>query len=168
MERPVVELAWSEILLAGQAGIMRRVQSLKLGWTEISVSENPWGNEVMGAIAELAVAKYYNVYWASAVGHPGEPDIGPYQVRSKAAPHHRLIVHKKALDTDVYISALVEPPRVTLCGWLMGYEAKDPRWWRDMPPPKASAFFVPDSSLHPMADLPNPSACARIGDVHHP
>ncbi len=157
-EGPEVRLTWAELNLAGQVGIMRRVIGLKCGWQEVSVSESYWGNEVLGAIGEMGVAKYYNVYWANTVGNPGEPDIGPYQVRSKHMMHHCLIVHEKAKDEDVYISVCVQPPRVVLCGWITAAEAKQEHWWREQPPPKASAYFVPNEALHPMDELPNPFA----------
>lgn len=149
-----IKLEWSELILAANAGMMRRVFALRNGKPGVygAKDEGAWDNDINGAIAELACAKWANVYWSGTVGLTTSRDVGGWQVRSKVVEGHRLVVRPTDKDDEVFISALVQVPNVVLCGWLYGHEAKSEVWLQDYPP-RPPMYFVEDRYLRGMSEL---------------
>jgi len=146
-----ISLTWPEIMLGVDAGVMRRVYALKSNKRGVygASDESAWDNDINGAIAELACAKWANVFWSGHVGITTAPDVGPWQVRSKIVRGHRLVVRPTDEDNAVFVSALVQIPSVFLCGWLFGHEAKKEQWLKTYPP-KPPMYFIEDQHLKSM------------------
>jgi hypothetical protein len=149
-----IRLEWAEIMLAVSAGTMRRIFALKNGKCGVygASDEAAWDNDINGAIAELACAKWANVFWNGTVGITTLPDVGKWQIRSKVIDGHRLVVRPTDADRQIFISALVQLPIVSLCGWLFGADAKNAHWLKEYPP-KPPMYFVEDQYLQPMETL---------------
>jgi len=147
-------LQWSEIMLGVNAGVMRRIYALKANKQGVygASNESAWDNDINGAVAELACAKWANTFWNGTVGITTASDVGPWQVRSKVVDGHRLVVRPTDDEGAVFISALVLIPRVILCGWLLGREAKQDRWLYTYPP-KPPMYFIEDKHLNDMSSL---------------
>lgn len=150
-----IRLTWSEVLLAINAGVMRRCYAIKSGKLSAygARMESAWDNDINGAIAEFGCAKWANVFWNGTVGVTTASDVGRWQVRSKVVIGHRLVVRPDDNDDEIFISVLVQIPIVTLCGWLSGREAKQPRWLQTYDP-KPPMYFIEDEFLRPMEELP--------------
>ncbi len=150
----VVTLTWPEIMLAINAGIMRRVHAIRSGKAGVygARKASAWDNDINGAIAEMGCAKWANVFWSGTVGMTTLPDVGEWQVRSKLVAGDRMVVRPDDPDDSIFISVLVDPPDVTLCGWMAGIYAKQEKWLREYPP-KPPMYFVDESSLRPMENL---------------
>ena len=148
----IVALSWPEVLLAANAGIMRRVSALRRGRADLypDASRPMWDRDINGALAEVAVAKWMGVFWSGTVGRVDLPDVGNLQVRSKTQDGDRLVVRPDDDDADIFVSVLVQPPQYRLCGWLYGREAKREEWVVSH-----GCYFVRDEFLHPMASLPD-------------
>lgn len=153
-----VELTWPEILLATNAGVMRRVNAVRNRRQEPygSRPEAAWNDDINGAIAELALAKHLNVFWAGTVGRIDLPDVGRLQVRSKTQDGDRLVVIASDDDTSIFVSVLVGLPVCRIDGWMMAKEAKRKEWLlpREGLPDR---YFVPNSSLRSPRELPCPT-----------
>lgn len=149
-----IELTWPELWFALSAGLMRRLNGVRNGRAEPygARPKAAWDADINGAIAELALAKHFNLFWSGTVGRVDLPDVGLLQVRSKIEMQHRLVVRREDGDDEVFVSVLVDVPVCTLCGWMRGHDAKREEWL--LPDPdKPDRFFVPNAKLLPMAEL---------------
>lgn len=153
-----VTLSWSEMIVAGNAGVLRHVNALRRSLTSLDAHHfDSQEGHVSGAIAEWAVSKWLGVNWDPAVGitHASQVggDAGRVEVRSTPLPHGKLICHDYSFDDRPYLLVLSHrAPVFMLVGWLMGREAKAQRYWNPHAP--RPAFFVPQGDLEPAASLP--------------
>jgi hypothetical protein len=154
-ERVQIRLLWSEVMLAVQAGVMRRLSALKAGQSGVygASSVGAWDHDINGAIAELACAKWANVYWNGTVGLIGAPDVGRWQIRSKVSSDHRLVVRPTDANDEIFVLVLLQLPNVQLCGWLYGADAKQQGWLKEYPP-RPAMYFVEEAFLQPMKTIP--------------
>jgi hypothetical protein len=152
-----ITLTWAEMLVAANVGIMRNVQSLRLGRKRIG-ADDTWTANIEGAAGEMAVAKMLGLYWAGAIGDIEADDVGPYQVKTNTSRKwDDLILRKWNRPDRIYISVLSFVPRFIIAGWIFGEEGMQEEFYREGAP-GMPAFFVPRSLLHPMSDLPSSSA----------
>jgi hypothetical protein len=120
-----------------------------------------WDHDINGAIAEVALAKHQNIFWAGTVGRIDLPDVGPLQVRSKVEPDHRLVVLPTDHNDRVFVSVFVGLPKCGLCGWMLGGDAKRTEWLQP-DPNKPDRYFVPNERLEPIDTL---QATARASEL---
>lgn len=153
-----VTLSWSEMIVAGNAGVLRQVNALRRKLTSLDAHHfDSQEGHVSGAIAEWAVCKWLGINWDPAVGvtHASQVagDAGRIEVRSTCLAHGKLICHDYSFDDRPYLLVLSHrAPEFLLAGWLMGREAKSPCYWNPNAP--RPAFFVPQADLEPAASLP--------------
>jgi hypothetical protein len=147
-----VELSWTEIRLGGLTGVDRRVRAIGLDRRRRFAQPVNWNDDIVGALAEIAVAKALDRYPSRGCQPDWAGDIGDYQVRATELPNGCLIVHEDDRDTACFILVVGTPPVLTIPGWILGADAKRPEWWRtDV---RCPAFFVPQHALHPITELP--------------
>lgn len=149
----MITLTWPELVLAANAGVMRRISAVKAGrFARYGATDaGAWDHDVNGALAEMAVAKWAGVFWSGTVGQVDAADVGRLQVRSKVDPGHRLVIRPTDIDDEVFISVLVSIPQCKLCGWLTAREAKRDEWLVSVNRPPM--YFVTDQFLRPMEAL---------------
>lgn len=119
----VVSLDEYELAHAAMAGCQRRIASLKRNRPQAYNADerkNFWQIDIVGMIAEYAVAKAFDKHWQPATNQrladlPG--DVGRYQVRSTEHLGGHLFLHPQDKDA-VYILAIVRDNRVLLAGWI--------------------------------------------------
>ena len=149
-----VTLTWQEVILAGTVGVRRRVEGLRRGLpAPYGEPGDAWAVDVVGALAECAVAKFLDRFWAAAVAVQGreEGDAGPVQVRATTRRQGCLILHERDRADAEFVLAIVDGATVTLAGWMRGGDGKRPEFW-DATKPRP-AFFVPQDKLRVMRDL---------------
>lgn len=149
-----VTLTAEEMHMGALIGASRRIESMLNGRTSGAHTHdelNAWDIDIEGACAEIAVAKCIGRYWSGSVGSFKEPDIGQdVQVRWTHLVTGRLIVRDDDPDEHRYVLVVGTAPRYRVVGWMRGSEAKNPLFAKD-PNGRPSAFFVPQSCLHPIA-----------------
>lgn len=104
------------------------------------------------ALAEMAVAKHYNLYWSGlGKGTEGRGDVGgKWEVRSITQAHHGLIV-RESDPARPHLLVLVEEPRCSLIGWLWPEQARILRYYKaDSPQGETPFWLVPQADLIPL------------------
>jgi len=139
-----------ELQVAAFIGCRRRVETLKSSLKDAHGFDGggAWDIDVMGAAAEMALAKMLNIYWCGDVNTFKLPDVGALQVRSTSLGHGSLIVRENDADDDVFVLMLFERPSTfRFGGWMTGEEAAQ-RKYRRAPNGRPPAYFVPQADLH--------------------
>jgi hypothetical protein len=151
-----ITLNRQELRAAAQAGIERRLNAIAKNRPQYygaDTRKNEWQIDIIGSIAEYAVAKHLNVYWEPATNIdnldslPG--DVAHYQVRSTCWPTGQLIIHQRDRDHAPFILAIVTNNQIRLAGWLYGHEGKTLGEQRDH-----GDHWIPQNQLHPINTLP--------------
>lgn len=107
-----------EIQYATSVGNSRHEESIASGRTSKLGDTDTRQSHVMGAIGELAAAKYLGVRWRASVGtFKTVPDVGRYEVKAVSGAHHRLLMNANE-KTDPYILAHVKGHECDLLGWI--------------------------------------------------
>jgi len=151
-------LSYAEMQLASLIHSQRRIATLKdkvphvHGATQTVATE---AQDLIGARAEMAVAKIFDYWWD---GDPGDVDAidvgGVIEVRATEHPRGRLRLHHRDKDHLPYVHCIVRDYRhVHLMGWLYAGEGKRPDYWEDPTGGSRPAFFVPNNALRPIGDL---------------
>lgn len=147
----VVELSRDEMMWAAQGGCLRYIDAQLKRRQENFSHWDPWGRDILGCLAECAVAKYKNAYWTPCHDRPhGVADLGTdKQVRSSPNPRSPLTIYKTDKSDHSFLLVITQPPKFTLVGWMHGKDAKQPQYWKDTNV-NAPAFFVPQADLRPL------------------
>lgn len=151
-----ITLTWAELLLAADVGVMRNVQSMKLGRTPLFRAEDSWTSNIEGAAGEMAVAKARDRFWSGAIGNITADDVGPYQVKTNATRKwdDLMLPERQAKPDKIYISVLSFAPRFIITGWIKGSDAMQKQFRRAGPPFASPLFLVPRLVLNDMSTLP--------------
>jgi hypothetical protein len=148
MTCPVISLSPSEILQASMMGVMRQVQNLKARRNDAygAQTQNGWQMHVEGALGEMALAKYLDVY-LGGTGTLRAADVGDCDVRTTSGPNNRLILHPNDPDDRVFWLLTGQNGKYTVRGNILGAEGKKQQFWKD-PAGGRPAYFVPQSELN--------------------
>jgi hypothetical protein len=112
---------------------------------------------ILGAIGELAVAKYLSVkenVFSDKVPNRNSEDL-PGNIDVKTTDKHagRLIVQHDADPEKIFVLVTVTDNRTAwIQGWSYGHEAMRGRYW-DSPVRGRPAFFVPQKNLREVSQL---------------
>lgn len=155
----IVELKPREIYVAHTVAAYREAQSReggfqdRHGYSGCSVYDG-----IVGAIGELALAKYLDVFWSGGeIGH-SLPDVGDVDVRSTTKRNTGLIVRQNNLDDRPIALAVVDPStldRVWLAGWCLGWEAKLDCYRTNFGNGRLECWSVPIEKLINIKELKN-------------
>ena len=154
-----VNLTPSEILIAASWGCFRNVQSWKQAEDRYGAEteRDGWQINIMGCIAEMAMAKHTDKYYNAAIGDYNAADVGTiYQIRSSsiAFKHNACLrLHEHDNPDHPYILALVGMSQVLFVGWLWGHQGQKEQYWCDKWKCNRPAFFVEQKDLNSMEDL---------------
>jgi hypothetical protein len=132
----VVTLDEYELIHASIAGCQRRISSIVKDRPQFYDSDkrkNFWQIDIIGMLAEYAVAKAFDKHWQPATNKrladlPG--DVGVYQVRSTEHLDGHLLLHPKDKPAN-YILCIVKENKVLLAGWIPlaeGLAVGEERW----------------------------------------
>jgi hypothetical protein len=148
---PKITLGPTELLHGVFAGGTIQIRALNRGgkheWG--MTDDNAWHFHIEGVLAELALAKYQNVYWSlTTFARRGDGDVGKDEVRQTGRDSGRLIMHPEDLDDRKYWLVTGNMGVYMIRGWLYGREGKQEHWWGDPAKTRRPAYFVPQEELH--------------------
>lgn len=145
----IVTLNQYEMTHASLAGCQRRINSMgkRPQFYGAEDRKNFWEIDVIGMIAEMAVAKAFDLYW-----QPGTDkrlselrgDVGEFQVRSTTHRTGHLFLHPNDKDAN-YFLAIVKDNRVLLPGWIGKQEGLEVGQLREH-----DTYWVSQDELRPM------------------
>jgi len=140
-----VKLTTQEMYLAGVVGLRRNIESIhskrKPRFPE-SVAGELFGFHILGAMAEMVVAKYLNKYWEFHINHFESGDLGEYEIRYSKRKDLKI----RERDTGIVISVTGTPPEFIIAGWADAVEAKE-KYAPTAPREGPLAYFVPHDKL---------------------
>ena len=152
-----VSLSWNEVHLAATVGVLRNIQALKGGLKHChgATDEEMWKYHIEGASGEFALAKALNVHWGAHSNVFKVPDIsGNIQVRTRSNHNWDLIVRDGDPDDEIFILVTGSVPNYRIVGWILGKDAKNSTWYKDIGNRSHPAYFVPQEYLNSMQTLP--------------
>lgn len=138
----------SEVILAGNVAVMRHAQNVSNQVRQKYAAEHTKGLErdFDGALGEVAVAKWLNIFWNGNIGRYNAPDVGPLQVRATRADPPHLYLHPPDKDDDMFVLVQINRGVAYIHSWCYAREGKDPRFWGDLYQHNRPAYFVPHDS----------------------
>jgi hypothetical protein len=144
-----ITLTWHEMIQGATVGVRRQVEALRRRRPEIygHPENGEWDAHILGACAEMAVAKHLGAYWEGVVDRPEtlRGDVGTVQVRSTTHRGGSLILHDRDKDDAMFYLVVASPPEFAIVGWIVGRDGKVPGFF-DASKPRP-AYFVPQSAL---------------------
>lgn len=149
-------LTTSDLYLAAQAGIMRRISAIKRKRCEPfgTPKSDLWGIDIESCIAEYLVARAFNLAWIPYRQNPKEieADVGTnVQVRSTSLENGSLILHKEDKDTDIFVLVIGQSLDKRIAGWIEGRNGKTESFWQTKT--GRPCYFVPQSHLRSIEDF---------------
>lgn len=103
---------------------------------------------VQGAYGELAVAKFWDLYWLPLwdAHDRTRPDVGNLHVRSTKYPDGCLLLHDTDPDDGPFVCVVTaDLPRCRIVGWKRAKHGKRQQFWRT--DTNRPAYFVPQDQL---------------------
>jgi len=146
-----ITLELFEIMLAGEAGIMRHIENLKTGEgldTHDYPHTCPWQHHIEGCLGELALSKRLGLYWIGK-GKKYQRDAGQDDVRARPDHGSRLRLHEKDKDDVIYWHLTGENGYYRFHGWVYGRDGKNYDYWENETKYDRPAFLVPFEMLNP-------------------
>lgn len=147
MQPGMVTLTQWEMETAGYVAMKRAMDSVlkrrqSIGGRRYRSHEEA---DIIGAMAEIAVAKLRGVYWPPSWGtfHDVDDVTGGIEVRATPYPDGHLIAYREDKPGCIYVLVTGMAPTLCVRGWIRQADACRGEWWR----PKSSAYFVPQSAL---------------------
>lgn len=152
-----VRLTWPEVYRAGCVGLSARLGALRKGFKDKFESNrsDEFGNHIIGACGEKAVAKHLGLYWNDDLdGDCKKADVGKnVQVRTVTKASHRLIIRPHDNDEHFLFLVVSELPVFHILGWVLTKEGKQDQWLTDAGNGGQAAYFVPQEFLRPMSEF---------------
>ena len=139
--RPIVTLTDEELKKAVMVGVNRMLMNIRRNAGQTHRKEDQGlSSHIVGAVAECAVAKFYEKPWDGNMGDYDAADVGEYQVRSSEhIPESlSLLLHKQPgeegkrgdKDEDWFFLAQVDGNRVKIHGYVTGKVGRDYATWK--------------------------------------
>lgn len=125
-----VTLTLDELRAAAYAGVDRRISAKQRNRPEtlnFVADHLKFGKDIIGAIAEQAVAKATQQYWGGAVTEGFaklQGDVGQLQVRASAT-RNDLYIRAKDKDEARFIQCRVDEQTVYILGYLTGLHGRE-------------------------------------------
>lgn len=148
----IVTLNWWEVEIAAQVGLQRNIEGIKnRGDHKVEgISRGGgWDGNIMGAMAEMVLSKFFNVYWTGK-GNYGGADVGAtYEVRSKDYHGAGLRMHKSDLkkkDSPFFLITGLNGVHV-IHGWIYPVDGIKEEWFGDHAKTGKPFYQVPQSEL---------------------
>jgi hypothetical protein len=149
-----ITLDIEDVMVAAQAGILRRCNRLKKGYKDKDgFNGDGWGIDIEGAAAEYAAAIVLGVPWRVSLTAFRDGDLGEIQVRSTKNTEGFLRLSDRDDDNKPYVLVTGEAPSFTVQGWIWAADGKNQFYYRKLKADRPPAFFVPIDDLLPIHEL---------------
>ena len=141
-------------------------KSAQRGHNAANVRQRDWftrlRNDVNGAAAELAVAKFLGIPWSRSVGtFTSVGDVADdIDVRHTERAGGRLILREKDFPGRWVVFVTGSPPNLVLQGYIRAEDGMQPQW-RANPHDWHPAWFLPASALLPIEASGEVPPCLR-------
>ena len=140
--------------MATGVGRFRQSRAMKLGLKEHNnFNHDPLAAHILGACAELAVAKILGICFSGTIGTYKEPDL-PHEieVRCRTKFWHDLPIYERDKSNRRFVLVTGKSPDFVVHGWADGSFRK-PEFWRKLNPNRPAIWAIPKSRLHPIVSL---------------
>lgn len=153
-----ITLNASELMTAATAGVRRQIRAIVNGSrhrVELeSTKMREFDSHIVGAMAELAVARGLNLYWSGFGDGSDTTDVGSategVEVRCRriGGAGLDLAIRESDVSNKPYVLVHEAIPVFTLVGWLYAREARAAGT-----PGPGGLLYVPPNKLHDMVEL---------------
>jgi hypothetical protein len=160
----VVTLSTEEGLAATVQGALQVMRATERGWVGNDHGgasgrdlRERWAQGIHGQMCEHVVAKALDRYAGASIDGINTADCGGYMVRGTPWETGCLVINRGDLlkhANTPFILVTGHWPRFTVRGWLYGYKAQVPEWWR--PDERPASWWVPQSALWSLDVLLDP------------
>lgn len=141
-----LKLSEAEIFMGALAGVTRCIKGMRSLDDRYGV-DRTWDIDIEGCLAEMALAKFLNLYWRGINKVKGT-DVGEKtECRSTSYLNGRLILHEDDDDDTRYWLVTGVLGHYHIRGWILGCNGKAERFWQDPTGKNRWAFFVPQNEL---------------------
>ena len=153
-----VTLTVPEMNLALQSAWLRIMVSTAKGLNAATTKPRPFltriKEEVVGAVAEVAVAKAVGGFFVPSVNtfHRVPDILHDVEVRATDDRNGRLIVRDNDSNDRRYLLVTTDGLNSTIVGWMTGGDAKQDHW-RANPGGYRESWFVPQHALRPPEEV---------------
>ena len=146
----IITLEPHELTLACLVGVLRQAYAGAAGLEHdppVADKDGGFVRHIIGAAAELAVAKFLNRYWRAGVGAPGGMDVGDdIDVKYSDCDKGGILVPKRQARPDTrYVRVRGEIPTFEILGWIWGEKLMKPEWLRNFG--RGDVYLAPDWAL---------------------
>lgn len=145
----IINLSPAEIQMASFVGCQRATENIKKGdiWSRSGEPpEQLFDRMIKGALAEAALAKHLNRYWAK--GEKGAADVDDVDVRCTHYDEGHMEMHDWDKDDRKYYLLTGMLGTYKIRGWLYGKDAKKPQYLRVLQAGRKPQYWVPQSALN--------------------
>lgn len=150
-----IVLTEEEVAEALLVGAMRKAVNLQLRTPDESRKNRGWWAglriDVGGAIAEKAVAVYYNAPWVP-LRRPGRrkdsPDVAGVEVKWREDSDAPLVIRQGNPEDRLYGLVTGTPPNLVYRGWIGGREARQDQWFRPADENGPACWVIPQAALY--------------------
>lgn len=149
-----VSLTWYEAEMATGVGCNRQSRAIKLGLKQaLNFNHDSLAAHILGACAELAVAKVLGICFSGTIGTFKEPDL-PHkiEVRCRSKSWHDLPIYEKDKDDRRFVLVTGKSPNFIVHGWADGTFRK-PEFWRILDPNRPAIWAIPKGRLRSIVSL---------------
>ncbi len=152
----LLQLTEQEMLEAGLIGLQRTIKSRVqcLDRAKHGLVPNEWEIDILGAMAERALAKALDVYPGLGVNTFHAPDVGDLQVRSTLYATGKLIL-RPGDAPGTYVLVITQPPKFKIAGIYQFTGKGDPADWAAPDQKRPGCWAVPQDRLASLETLKN-------------
>ncbi len=153
-ERPGIWIDFHSLAWAAGYGFQRQLNAIENNRRDPDeYYSNKWQNHIEGALAEYAVAMYFDVTWQQTVGQCGRLDVGPFEVRQTGYRTGELVIQTDEHHPDApFILVVGDYGKYKIAGFVP--RARD-FMNKDFETTKVKgrrpAFWIPQAKLTPIA-----------------
>ena len=120
-----IKLSDVELKIGEYLAQRRMKDSAALQLAGVNGAQRDLSIDLLGALCELAFAKFMNYYPGFTVGTYKANDVADFQVRGTRYLNGRLIVRENDKNTDKFVLVIdKQNGEFLIAGWLSGAEAK--------------------------------------------
>lgn len=143
-------LSNAECYLAAQVGASRHIKAMPYTKQDGNKRGLGWDEDINGAGGELAVAKYFNIYWPGFDNDGKGCDIADFQIKTTHLHAGKLVVRNTENDNDRCILVIGSMPQYYIVGWITAKNARNTKYLynpQNSDNTNKSAYFVPQADL---------------------